>query len=346
LEVFVIVVPLSQLSAFKAMKDGFAQRGLDLDSILAESGMTSEAAESVDAETLADLFSTAWSAAVARTGDPAIGLQLSPKQPLIGLGALSSLVLSAPDLRSGLQRVARYTGLISPTTSIGMDMPTASLGMDVGRESCRIVLRISGGKRPVPQQRYDFMATTILKGMYWLVGERITPLRVHHPYPAPADPAPWIEAFGCPVVFGAAAFVIELPLSALDKPFATHDPTLGEICERRVAQLVAERGGCVSARVRQVLMQMIAKGDPRRELVAASLCMSERTLQRRLTEEGTSFVGLVDDTRRELAEAYFVNGTYSPTEMSFALGFADPSNFYRACKRWFGRTPNMLRCAA
>jgi len=54
----------------------------------------------------------------------------------------------------------------------------------------------------------------------------------------------------------------------------------------------------------------------------------------------------VDDTRRELAQRYFVNGAYSPTEMSFALGFSDPSNFYRACKRWFGRTPNTLRCAA
>jgi AraC-like DNA-binding protein len=148
------------------------------------------------------------------------------------------------------------------------------------------------------------------------------------------------------VHFGAAAFVIDLPLAALDQPFPTCDPTVGEMCERMVAQLAAEQGGCITARVRQALMQLISKGDPRRELVAATLCMSERTLQRRLTEEGTSFIELVDDTRRELAQRYFVNGAYSPTEMSFALGFSDPSNFYRACKRWFGRTPNTLRCAA
>jgi len=242
--------------------------------------------------------------------------------------------------------MARYTSLISPTTSVGVDMPSSSVGMRVDEDACRITLRISAGKMPVPQQRYDFMATTLLKGIFWLVGERVAPLRVHHPYPAPVDPAPWLEAFGCPVLFGAPAFVIELPLSALDRPFPTADATLGEMCERRVAQLAAEQGGCVSARVRQVLMQLISKGDPRRELVAASLCMSERTLQRRLTEEGTSFIELVDDTRRELAETYFVNGTYSPTEMTFALGFSDPSNFYRACKRWFGRTPTTLRCAA
>jgi AraC-like DNA-binding protein len=342
----VVVVPLSQLSAFKAMKDGFAQRGLDLAEILSEAGFHPDPTESIDAETLADMFGVAWDEAVKRTGNPAIGLELSPRQPLIGLGALSHLVLSAPDLRSGLQRVARYTALISPTTSIGMDAPATSLGMDVDHDACRITLRISAGKSAVRQQRYDFMAATFMKGMLWLIGEPVTPIRVHHPYPAPADPTPWEKAFGCPVLFGAAAFVIELPLGALDMPFPTADSTVGEMCERMVAQLAAERGGCITARVRQTVMQMIAKGDPRRDAVAAALCMSERTLQRRLTEEGTSFVELVDDTRRELAQRYFVNGAYSPTEMSFALGFSDPSNFYRACKRWFGRTPNTLRCAA
>jgi len=192
----------------------------------------------------------------------------------------------------------------------------------------RATLRIGRRKMPVPQQRYDFMAVTFMKGIYWLTGEKVAPVCVRHPYPAPADPAPWEDAFGCPVHFGAAAFVIELPLWALDQPFPTADPTVGEMCERMVAQLAAEQGGCITARVRQVLMQLISKGDPRRELVAATLCMSERTLQRRLTEEGTSFIELVDDTRRELAQRYFVNGAYSPTEMSFALGFSDPSNFY------------------
>ncbi|HEX7638146.1 MAG TPA: AraC family transcriptional regulator [Burkholderiaceae bacterium] len=341
-----VVVPVSQLSAFKAMKDGFAQRGLDLAALLEDAGLDPNPGEGVDAEKLADMFSVAWGAALARTGDPAIGLALTPRQPLIGLGSLSSLVLSSPDLRSGLQRFARYTSLVSPTASIGMDAPATSLGLHVDQDACRITLRIAAGRLPVPQQRYDFMAMTFLKGIFWLTGEQVAPLRVHHPYPAPADATPWERAFGCPVSFGAAAFVIELPLAALDAPFPTSDPTVGEMCERMVAQRAAEQGGCITARVRQALMQLISKGDPRRELVAAMLCMSERTLQRRLTEEGTSFIELVDDTRRELAQRYFVNGAYTPTEMSFALGFSDPSNFYRACKRWFGRTPNTLRCVA
>src|SRR5437868_4305930 len=67
----VVVVPLSQLSAFKAMKDGFAQRGLDLPGILAEAGLNPDPNETVDAEQLADIFSVAWRVAVEKTGDAA-----------------------------------------------------------------------------------------------------------------------------------------------------------------------------------------------------------------------------------------------------------------------------------
>ena len=47
---------------------------------------------------------------------------------------------------------------------------------------------------------------------------------------------------------------------------------------------------------------------------------------------------------RELAQRYFQHSDCSPTEITFALGFSDPSNFYRACKRWFGRSPSTMRC--
>ena len=207
--------------------------------------------------------------------------------------------------------------------------------------ACRITLRIAAGRRAVPQQRYDFMAATLLKGMFWLVGEPVRPLRVQHPYPAPADPTPWETAFGCSVHFGAAAFVIELPLAALDQPFPTSDPTVGEMCERMVAQLAAEQGGCITARVRQALMQLISKGDPRRELVPATLCMSERPLQPRLTAEGTSFIDWWTTPARAGA-ALFVNAP--GRRKRAALGFHD-QYFYRAYGRWFGRR-RIPRCAA
>jgi len=71
--------------------------------------------------------------------------------------------------------------------------------------------------------------------------------------------------------------------------------------------------------------------------------MSERTLQRRLEEEATSFIQLLDDTRRELAEQYLARLHLSLAQAAYLLGFADQSRFFRACRRWFELSPGRYR---
>ncbi|HSI50797.1 MAG TPA: AraC family transcriptional regulator ligand-binding domain-containing protein [Ideonella sp.] len=327
-------IPLRQLSAYRAMRDGFSRFGMDLDMLLMAAGRLRSLDEVLPLMDLADLFDMAWRAAVAHTGDPAIGLKMTPRQPMLGLGGMAHLVLAAEDVRCALQQFSRFTGVISPTTSVGLEL---------GAERCRVTLRVSPGHQPVAQQRYDFMAATLMHGFLWVCGQQVQPTAVDHPFPAPADPSPWLEAFGAPVHFGASEFALEFPPSILSLPVPTADPSIADLSERLATRLLEQQGGSLVAQVRQVVSRLLARGDPRREQVAGALCMSERTLQRRLNEAGTSFHELVDETRRELAQRFLDSGGATPTEMSFALGFSDPSNFYRACKRWFGRGPGDYR---
>jgi AraC-like DNA-binding protein len=71
--------------------------------------------------------------------------------------------------------------------------------------------------------------------------------------------------------------------------------------------------------------------------------MSERTLQRRLEEEETSFLQLLDDTRRELADQYLGRLHLSLGQAAYLLGFSDQSSFFRACRRWFKLSPGQYR---
>jgi len=324
---------ISDVGWCKAMKDAFAQHGLDVDALLAEAGVAQTGSAEVDLAVLTDGFSRAWELAVAKTGDPAIGLT-PPTHPLNSLGVLSHVVLSAPTVHGALQALSRFTHLVSPTATIDV-RPEGERGL--------VALQIAAGRRAVPPQRYDFYTTVLLHGIRWLTGRTVRPLVLHHPGPAPVDPARWNEAFGCAVHFGAASCVLEFRAADLALPIPTADPTVADLCERIATQIAEQQGGSVSIRVRQALMKHLSKGDPRRETMASLLCMSERTLQRRLTEEGTSFAELVDGVRREMAQQYFQHSRFSPTEITFALGFSDPSNFYRACKRWFGRSPATMR---
>jgi AraC-like DNA-binding protein len=319
----------------KAMMDVFSQHGLDSEALFAEAGLEVGNSD-VDLGELTDAFSRAWSLAATKTGNAAIGLT-RPTHPLVSLGVLSHVVLAASDVRSALQSLARFTHLASPTASVDMKI--------VG-DRCQLGLQIMPGRLPVAPQRFDFLGVTCVRGLHWVTGREVKPLVFRHPGPEPQHPELWREAFGCPVVFNAGECVLEIPSHELSQPIPTADPTVSDLCERIAAQIAEAQGGSVSVRVRQVLMKHLSKGDPRRETVAAKLCMSERTLQRRLTEEGTSFAELVDEVRREAAERYFRHGDFSPTEITFALGFSDPSNFYRACKRWFGRSPSTMRCSS
>src|SRR5262249_33658379 len=85
-----------------------------------------------------------------------------------------------------------------------------------------------------------------------------------------------------------------------------------------------------------------AGGEPRRTEVAAVLEI-ERTLQRRLKAEGTSFQRLLDDTRRELAQQYLGQTDVSLADATYLLGFSERGSFFRACRRWSGTSPRRYR---
>ena len=71
--------------------------------------------------------------------------------------------------------------------------------------------------------------------------------------------------------------------------------------------------------------------------------MSERTLQRRLSAEGTTMQALLDDARREISLRRLAESKQSIAEISFLLGFAEVRAFHRAFKRWTGSTPAAYR---
>ena len=73
--------------------------------------------------------------------------------------------------------------------------------------------------------------------------------------------------------------------------------------------------------------------------------MTPRSLQRRLKEENTSFNAVREQVRRELTQRYLADNL-SISEISFLLGFSEPSAFFRAFKRWTGMTPIEARRAA
>ena len=136
-------------------------------------------------------------------------------------------------------------------------------------------------------------------------------------------------------MFAAADLTTRLPAS---------NPVLAELHERYAGDYLRRFDHAqTSYRAREVIIRRLPDGEPRRDQVASELAMSERTLQRRLEEEATSFGQLLDGTRRELAEQYLGRLHLSLAQAAYLLGFADQRSFFRACKRWFEASPGQYR---
>src|ERR1700723_591531 len=94
-----------------------------------------------------------------------------------------------------------------------------------------------------------------------------------------------------------------------------------------------------------ILKRLLA--GPRRAIsaVARELGLSDRTLQRRIDDDGTTFRKLLLEARQELAREYLNRPDIDVAEVAYLLGYEDSNSFYRAFRTWEGTTPALLRSA-
>jgi AraC-like DNA-binding protein len=139
---------------------------------------------------------------------------------------------------------------------------------------------------------------------------------------------------------------IELDTTFVDRENPKADPALSRVIERHAESLLAGRPNPVAStpeRVRQLFASALGEGEVGLSSIAQKLKMSERSLQRRLADEGVSFDSLLDEVCRELAQRYLADPKIAVSEVAYLLGYSEPSPFHRAFKRWTGKTPAELR---
>jgi len=122
------------------------------------------------------------------------------------------------------------------------------------------------------------------------------------------------------------------------------NPALAQLCEELVLKdLESLNDSNLIARTRKILLDQLADGAPQLGQVAALFNITERQLQRKLKELGTSFGELLDQVRLELALRYLQDSRMTMVDIALTLGFHDQSNFVKAFKRWQGETPGRYR---
>ena len=319
----------------KGIAEMLAAEGLDVRALLAEAGIERAELEAPAGRLPSERISQLWELAAERSGNPAIGLAQHRIARPASFDVVGYTMMSCADLRAAFERLIRYLLILSDALTMTMSEE---------RAGCRVSFVLLGGNRPVPRQRIEFIFVTVIGFCRWITGREVHPVGVELVYPAPLDLEPYRAAFRCPVSFDAPRNSLLFASADLGTPLPTSSPVLAELHERFAGDYLRRFDHAeTSYRAREVIIRRLPDGEPRRDQVAGELGMSERTLQRRLEEEATSFGQLLDDTRRELAEQYLGRLHLSLAQAAYLLGFADQSSFFRACRRWFDRSPAQYR---
>ncbi|WP_263145584.1 AraC family transcriptional regulator [Pseudomonas sp. RIT-PI-AD] len=309
--------------------------GVDCRRLFRELGLDYAALADADARFPQDAMTRLWERAVALSGDPAIGLNMAKGVRPAAFHVVGYALMSSRTLKEGFARLVRYQRIIAE----GADLHFRASG-----DAYVLSLAIHGDRLPPARQSAEASLAYALTFCRWLTGRPITPREVRLQGPAPANPEPYRQVFQAPLVFNADHYGLIFERADMESPLPTANEALAQLHDRFAGEYLARFSESrVTHQARQVLCRLLPQGEPKRESVAAALHLSQRTLQRRLQEEGSSFQELLDVTRRDLAEQYLAQPKLTLLEIAYLLGFADPSNFFRAFRRWFGITPGEYR---
>ena len=269
------------------------------------------------------------------TGEEDFGLvaaeQLQP-QVLNGLGLAW---LASDTVYDGLNRMVRFGKLIStganPRLREDEDFVHVELEHNLDMSDACYAWR-------------DYSVGVILRMCRLTLGEFLAPVLVDMARPLPQDSSRWEYEFASRVNFDTELTRITWSRTDIMEPLVTGDPVLARVNDEQAqAYLDSFMSRSTARDVVSKIVDRLPDGPPSQEVIARDLSVSNRTLQRKLKDEGTSFMDLLQDTRMQLAQKYLRQPSRSVVETAYLLGFSEPSTFSRAFKRWTGKAPAEYR---
>ena len=266
-------------------------------------------------------------------GDPLLGLHAGARVET--RGPLYYLLLSTPRLADGLRLFAQFARVPLDTQRL------------LVRERGGIVeLTVDSGDPEIERSPH---ATDYLLGANWSSLRRAIPgfrlLKVEITHAEIGAPGETARVFGCPVAFGCARNAMWFPDAVLAGVPAAANAAIAEQIQRYTSALFAQiTASNAPERVAEAIRALLVAGLPAdRGAVAKRLHLSERTLQRHLELEDTSFKRVRDRVRCDLSRALLANRALKVEAVATIVGYAEVAAFSKAFARWSGHSPSRYR---
>lgn len=274
--------------------------------------------------------------AARETRDPCLALHWAEAYPIGGSGVFGYLLKNTQNLGDALVVVERYLALIARPVHIAL-----TKGPDVSLLSWHVPHEEA---RAAPHVLTFSVAATVLR-LRAITGKDWNPRGVQLMIRPLACTDTVARILGPNVTYDCQTNVVIVDSAYLTCGADKADPRLFQIIQELGDRILAERAVKVDAIVetQKAIVGRLESGDLTLDLIAGDLDISPRTLQTRLSQAGTSFEALLNETRSTFARHYLVDTAMPLTEIALLLGFSELSAFTRAAQRWFGMPPSSYR---
>jgi AraC-like DNA-binding protein len=324
---------LTRLAAARLRK-----AGLRLEPLLSRTGLTQDQIDDTEQRVSAQSQIAFLEAAAEELDDDHLGLTLAKEFDCRDLGLLYYVLASSETLGDALKRGARYSRITNE--SIALEYRDAHEPFQ--RLNC------SGIPRHADRHQMEFCVLGLVRIYRLLTGRNFVPRRVSMVHVRSKGTSEYARFLGTEVDFGSDVDEIVFPPGSAELPLVDADPRLNKILIKVCEDTLNTRrsnNGTFRVLVENVITPLLPHGTVRADVVARKLGMSERTLARRLAEEGETFITVLQQLKASLARRYLKDESMPITKIAWLVGFEETSSFSHACKRWTGKTPRELRMA-
>lgn len=305
---------------------------------LAEAGLEAGLAEDMTARLPVEVYRRAIAAALHVTGDPAFGLHMGEQASSLMFDVLGPLIERADTLRQAIETMNRYARLAAE----GHEPQLHESGT-------KAAIRFPSlrGNSDAARLTAEFALCALLRPLEQFAGSAVRPTRVAFAYREPPYSNEYRRIFGDAVQFGQAVTELVFPRAWLDRAQRYRSPELYALLQTQAERTLVriERDASLAQRIEHILSTYGPRQIPTMDAVARELELSARSLRRRLRAEGVAYAALVERSRVSTAKRMLEQPNSSIQETAYAMGFAAPTAFYRAFKRWTGLTPRQYQAS-
>jgi AraC-like DNA-binding protein len=276
-----------------------------------------------------------WAGLEKLSGDPYVGLAAGAQVRIDQMGVVGPAIMHAPNVGAAIEVVARLLSLLIRNADVE-----------------HVDTRTFGGLRyraPEPGTRHgaDAIFAAVLSLLRDGSGSRIAPATIELQAAAPLDPDVYVRSFDVRPTWGAPANALLFARADLALKMRGAAPAVSELLVEHAPVLIAKERGATAfdLELERAFLAAHRAGGASLASVAASMKLSARTLQRRLTERGLTFAEWRAELLRRRAEELLADDSRTIEAIADELGYASRASFERAYARWHGRTPAAVRSA-